>query len=259
MDWYSRHFKNFSHTHTHKKNFPQCVVIHTVKGFSIDNEAEVDVFLEFLCFLYDPVNVGNLISASVQACTQEHRLCAIDCGPGCLIGFSLAGEGAEFSWSLRSRLQCADAVSAHSPRSWAACGRCFTPGTLVWSSGWKASPHDAPCEQVKPEEIKRRRKKKLDFVTQICWLEFWCQGLLLFSAWVQFPVLHCLWEFAQIHVHGVGDAIQPSYHQGNAALKCWVWNVFPSLFWKRLCRTGFISSLNVSRIYQWNCLFVYAI
>ena len=44
------------------KKFPQFVVIHTVKGFSIVNEAEVDVFLEFLCFLYDPVDVGNLIS-----------------------------------------------------------------------------------------------------------------------------------------------------------------------------------------------------
>ena len=46
------------------KNFPQFVVIHTVKGFSIVNEAEVDVFLEFSCFLYDPTDVGNLISGS---------------------------------------------------------------------------------------------------------------------------------------------------------------------------------------------------
>ena len=46
------------------KNFPQVVVIHTVKGFGIVNEAEVDVFPEFPCFLYDPVNVGNLISGS---------------------------------------------------------------------------------------------------------------------------------------------------------------------------------------------------
>ena len=44
------------------KNFPQFVVIHTVKGCSVVNEAEVDVFLEFFCFLYDPVNIGNLIS-----------------------------------------------------------------------------------------------------------------------------------------------------------------------------------------------------
>ena len=42
----------------------QFVVIHRVKGFSIVNETEVDVFLEFLCFLYDPADVGNLISGS---------------------------------------------------------------------------------------------------------------------------------------------------------------------------------------------------
>ena len=46
------------------KNFPQFAVIHAVKGFSIVNEAEVDVFLELPCFLHDPANVGNLISGS---------------------------------------------------------------------------------------------------------------------------------------------------------------------------------------------------
>ena len=46
------------------KNFPQFVVIHTVKGFRVVNETEVDVFLEFPCFLYDPANFGNLISGS---------------------------------------------------------------------------------------------------------------------------------------------------------------------------------------------------
>ena len=46
------------------KNFPQFVVIHTLKGFSIVNEAEVDVFLELSCFFYDPMDVGNLISGS---------------------------------------------------------------------------------------------------------------------------------------------------------------------------------------------------
>ena len=48
----------------HVKNFPQFVVIHTVKGFSVVNEAEVDVFLELSCFFYDPTDVGNLISGS---------------------------------------------------------------------------------------------------------------------------------------------------------------------------------------------------
>ena len=46
------------------KNFLQFVVIHTVKGFSVVNEAEVDVLLELPCFLHDPTNVGNLISGS---------------------------------------------------------------------------------------------------------------------------------------------------------------------------------------------------
>ena len=46
------------------KNFPEFVVVHTVKGFSIVNEAEVDIFLELSCFFDDPADVGNLISGS---------------------------------------------------------------------------------------------------------------------------------------------------------------------------------------------------
>ena len=46
------------------KNFPEFVVIHTVKGFGIVNKPEVDVFLEFSCFFDDPTDVGNLISGS---------------------------------------------------------------------------------------------------------------------------------------------------------------------------------------------------
>ena len=46
------------------KNFPQFVVIHTVKGLSVVNEAEVDVSLELFCFFYDPTDVDNLISGS---------------------------------------------------------------------------------------------------------------------------------------------------------------------------------------------------
>ena len=46
------------------KNFPQFVVIHTVKGFDIVNKAEIDVFLELSCFFDDPADVGNLISGS---------------------------------------------------------------------------------------------------------------------------------------------------------------------------------------------------
>ena len=52
--WYSHLFQNF----------PQFLVIHTVKGFGIVNKAEIDAFLELSCFFDDPVNVGNLISGS---------------------------------------------------------------------------------------------------------------------------------------------------------------------------------------------------
>ena len=54
MVWYSHLFKKF----------PQFVIIHTVKGFGLVNEAEVDAFLELSCFFNDPVDVGNLISGS---------------------------------------------------------------------------------------------------------------------------------------------------------------------------------------------------
>ena len=54
MAWYSHVFQNF----------PQFIVIHTVKGFGIVNEAEVDVFLKLSCFFDDPSDVGNLISGS---------------------------------------------------------------------------------------------------------------------------------------------------------------------------------------------------
>ena len=46
------------------KNFPQFVVIHTVKGFREVNEVELDVFLESPCFFYDPTDAGNLVSGS---------------------------------------------------------------------------------------------------------------------------------------------------------------------------------------------------
>ena len=54
MIWYSHLFKDF----------PQFGVIHTAKSFGIVNKAEVDGFLEFSCFFYDPTDVGNLISGS---------------------------------------------------------------------------------------------------------------------------------------------------------------------------------------------------
>ena len=46
------------------KNFPQFIVIHTVKGFGIVNKAEIDIFLELFCFFIDRTDIGNLISGS---------------------------------------------------------------------------------------------------------------------------------------------------------------------------------------------------
>ena len=54
MVWYAHLFQNF----------PQFVVIYTVKGFSIVNKEEIDVFVELSCFFDDPMDVGNLISGS---------------------------------------------------------------------------------------------------------------------------------------------------------------------------------------------------
>ena len=48
------------------QNFPQFIVIHTIKGFGIVNKAEIDAFLELSCFFYVPVDVGNLISGSSE-------------------------------------------------------------------------------------------------------------------------------------------------------------------------------------------------
>ena len=63
--WYSHLFKNVS----------QFVVIHAIKGFSI-NEAEVDVFLEFFCLFYDPTYVGNLMSgcSGSSQCTMPEQV-----------------------------------------------------------------------------------------------------------------------------------------------------------------------------------------
>ena len=56
------------------KNFPQFVVIHTIKGFGVANKAEVDVFLELSSLFYDPVEFGSLISSSVL---QNLLLCVM--------------------------------------------------------------------------------------------------------------------------------------------------------------------------------------
>ena len=62
MVWYSHLFQNF----------PQFIVIHTVKGFDIVKKAEIDVFLELSCFFDDPADVGNLISGSLLEHLEVH-------------------------------------------------------------------------------------------------------------------------------------------------------------------------------------------
>ena len=57
------------------KNFPQFVVIHTVKGFGVVNKVEVDVFLELSCFFDDPGDVGNLISGSSAFSKSSLNIC----------------------------------------------------------------------------------------------------------------------------------------------------------------------------------------
>ena len=64
MVWYSHLFQNF----------PQFIVIHTVKGFGIVNKAKIDVFLELSCFFDDPADVGNLISGSSAFSNNAFRL-----------------------------------------------------------------------------------------------------------------------------------------------------------------------------------------
>ena len=61
MVWYSHLFQNF----------PQFIVIHTVKGFGIVHKVEIDVFLELSCFFDDPADVGNLISGSSTFSTKQ--------------------------------------------------------------------------------------------------------------------------------------------------------------------------------------------
>ena len=63
--WYSQLFKNF----------PQFIVIHTVKHFGVVNKAEVDVFPEFTCFFDDLVDIGNLISGSSAFSKTSLKIC----------------------------------------------------------------------------------------------------------------------------------------------------------------------------------------
>ena len=62
MVWYSHRCQNF----------PQFVMIHTVKGFNVVNEGEVDIFLKLCCIFDDPMDVGNWITGSSAFSKSEH-------------------------------------------------------------------------------------------------------------------------------------------------------------------------------------------
>ena len=92
--WYSHLFKKF----------PQFVVICTVKGFRIVNEAGIDVFLEFPCFLWDPANVGNLICGSSAFSTPSLYIWKF------LVHVLLKPRMKDFEHSIASMYEC---VSRH--------------------------------------------------------------------------------------------------------------------------------------------------
>ena len=97
------------------KNFPQFVVVHTVKGFTIISEVDVDVFLEYAWFPYDPMDVGNLISGSsnqfvhlevLSSCTVklslkdfEHYLASKWDEHNCMIGWTFFGIAFLLDWN----------------------------------------------------------------------------------------------------------------------------------------------------------------
>ena len=113
--WYSHLFKNF----------PQFVVIHTVKSFSVVNEAELDIFLEF-CYFYDLMDLGNLISgffafskANLHICKFsvhvllkpslkdfEHYLASIQNECNCAVVWTLFGIAILWDWNENWSIQC---------------------------------------------------------------------------------------------------------------------------------------------------------
>ena len=110
MVWYSHLFQNF----------PQFIVIHTVKGFGIVNKAEIDVFLELSCFFSDAADVGNLISGSSAFSKTSLNMWKFK---------------VQYCWSLaQDSGGCAAAATAQKGRSWA-CGFQGGSGSLPRAPG----------------------------------------------------------------------------------------------------------------------------
>ena len=92
MVWYSHLFQNF----------PQFIVIHTVKGFGVVNKAEIDAFLELSCFFYDPVDVGNLISGSSAFSKTSLNIRKITVHDGVITDLEPDILECEVKWALES-------------------------------------------------------------------------------------------------------------------------------------------------------------
>jgi len=108
--WYSHLFQNF----------PQFIVMHTVKGFDIVNKAEIDVFLELLCFFHEPVDAGNLISGSSAFSKTSLNIWKFMCF------WSLA-------WRILSITLLACEMSTNCAVVWAFFGIAFL---LDWNENW---------------------------------------------------------------------------------------------------------------------------
>ena len=181
------------------QNFPQFIVIHTVKGFGIVNKAEVDVLLEFSCFLDDPADVGHLISGSSAFSKTRLNIWKFTVHvlpkPGlenfrhyftsvwneCNCAVVWAFFGIAFLWEMRLReISYLWTTKNPSPNP-------LGLGHLVFEGRSLVCPF-LPCSSVSQSCL------------TLCSMD--CSTPC-------FPVLHHLPVLAQTHLHWVSDAIQP--------------------------------------------------
>ena len=121
MVWYSHLFQNF----------PQLIVIHTVKGFGIVNKAEIDVFLKLSCFFDDPTDVGNLISGSFAFLNPAEHLEVL-----CALFKPCFGNFEHYFTSVWDECKCAVV--------WAFFGICLSLG-LEWKLTFCSPTDTAVC------------------------------------------------------------------------------------------------------------------
>ena len=194
------------------KNLPQFVLIHRIKGFSIVNEAEIDVFLEF-CFIYDPTDVGNLISdssafskPSLNICkflvhillkpslkSFEHYFASIWNECNCVIVWTLFGIVFLWDWNEKWTLLSFLNLLAY----WM---QYFNSIMYVNSTYYI-------CLHFDPKHDSWISSVQFSSVTQSCLTL--CDPMNCSAPGL--PVHHQLPEFTQTHVHRVSDAIQPSH------------------------------------------------